>query len=49
MHGRGVVNYSNGDVYEGEFKNGLRHGRGILKCVDGLEFDGYWKEGKFQN
>ena len=27
-HGKGVLQWANGDVYEGEFKNGLRHGTG---------------------
>ena len=27
-HGKGVCSYNNGDVYEGEWKNGERHGLG---------------------
>ena len=28
MHGEGTFTYSNGDVYKGEWVNGLKHGQG---------------------
>merc|ERR1711993_19322 len=27
-HGKGLMRWRNGDKYEGEFLNGLRHGKG---------------------
>jgi hypothetical protein len=37
-----TVTYPNGDVYTGEFKNGLRHGRGHMKYANGREYHGEW-------
>ena len=34
-HGKGTVSYDNGDIFTGEFKDGLRHGYGTLKVVEG--------------
>ena len=31
MHGRGTMYYPNGHIYEGEWKDGLRHGRGTYR------------------
>lgn len=28
-HGKGTIKYVNGDVYEGEFKQGMKHGLGV--------------------
>ena len=44
--GYGVYNYANGDVYEGEFKNGLREGTGEYKYIDGCVYRGEWAEDK---
>lgn len=49
--GEGVLEWSNGDKYEGEFKNGLRHGHGVLiECKGSRRYEGQWvlsqKEGK---
>ena len=30
MHGKGIYTYSNGDKYEGEFKNDSFNGKGTL-------------------
>jgi hypothetical protein len=47
---KGTLTFSNGDVYEGEFKNGKRHGKGVYKS-EKFDFDGEWEEdlmhGKF--
>lgn len=37
-----TVTCPNGDVYTGEFKNGLRHGRGHMKYANGREYHGEW-------
>ena len=44
--GRGVMSYDNGDIYEGNFKDGQRHGRGQLYCAQTrAKIDGIWKKG----
>jgi hypothetical protein len=37
-----MIDYLNNkiDVYEGDFKNGLRHGKGIYKDSNGDVYDG---------
>ena len=35
MDGRGKLRSANGNVYEGDFKEGKRHGKGVLTYVDG--------------
>jgi hypothetical protein len=42
-HGHGIVTWSNGDRYEGEFFNGVRHGDGSLFFADGSEYVGEWE------
>ena len=49
--GIGRLEWSNGDYYEGDFKNGLRHGKGIMVEQNGArKYEGTWvlsqKEGK---
>jgi hypothetical protein len=40
--------FKNGDVYEGEFENNMRHGRGKLTFEKDRSFlDGEWKNDKF--
>ena len=34
-HGQGIVTYSSGDKYLGEFKNGKRNGHGTFTFPDG--------------
>ena len=36
-------NYSNGDWYEGEFKDNLRHGKGTQHYISGDKYVGDWK------
>jgi len=47
LHGEGKLTHANGDYYEGEWENGLKHGYGIydLNSV-GLRYQGYWREVK---
>ncbi|KAL7054967.1 hypothetical protein AAHC03_024390 [Spirometra sp. Aus1] len=43
----GTYYYINGDVYEGEWRNHLRHGQGKYTfAATGLVYSGLWKEGK---
>ena len=35
MHGKGIYTYANGDIYEGEFKNGKKNGIGRFKWING--------------
>ena len=37
-NGRGRFITFNGNVYEGEFKDGDAHGYGILRCGDGKQY-----------
>ena len=41
--GNGTYYYSNGDRYEGEFKDGKRHGKGSVYYVDGQRYEGDFK------
>ena len=38
--------YSNGEVYEGEWINGMKHGSGIWRGNKGDSYIGEWKFGK---
>lgn len=40
-----VVNFPNGDRYEGEIANGLMHGWGIYIYRDGSRYDGQFRDG----
>ena len=41
-----VVGYSDGSVYEGEWKNDERDGIGILYESDGSKYEGEWSNDK---
>ena len=41
-----IKKYANGDVYEGELKEGKPDGRGRMTCANGNVYKGEWKEGK---
>jgi hypothetical protein len=38
--------YTDGDVYDGEWKRDTLHGRGKHMWHDGCAFDGDWRDGK---
>ena len=40
---QGRIVYSNGDFFEGMFKEGQIEGEGALRCRNGLEYKGTWK------
>ena len=46
LHGKGVCRYSSGDVYEGDFKNGVRDGIGTYRHKDGAVYTGEYKDDK---
>jgi hypothetical protein len=44
--GRGVMTYDSGNIYEGYFKDGMRHGRGKFYCARTREvISGIWNKG----
>jgi hypothetical protein len=45
MHGHGIFNFEDGNVYEGDFNRGLIEGFGILKSLDGCIYEGEFKAG----
>lgn len=45
-HGRGILRYVDGNVYEGTFLAGQRHGYGILRYANGDIYEGQWRNGK---
>ena len=46
-NGLGTYFYNRGDIYYGEWKNGLRHGNGKLVKQDGTEEVGQWESGNY--
>ena len=46
LNGYGKVVWLNGNRYEGEFKNDLRHGTGKFYFADGEVLSGIWKKGE---
>ena len=46
--GFGRLEYSDGSVFEGRFKQGVRQGKGVFYDVKGkILFDGVWKDDEF--
>ena len=35
--------WPNGDMYEGNYKNDLRHGYGVFTNPDGMKYEGMWE------
>ncbi len=49
-HGKGTYIWNNGDIYEGQWIEGMREGNGSMKTViDGVDtvLAGYWEEDEF--
>ncbi|GHS91484.1 hypothetical protein AGMMS49949_01970 [Alphaproteobacteria bacterium] len=45
-HGKGVLKYDDGRIYDGEWVNGKEHGTGTLTKPDGSTYKGDWVKGK---
>ena len=45
MHGQGIIYYSNGDIFEGMFVNGLQAGKGKYKHTNGQITEGDFLNG----
>ncbi len=45
-HGRGVCTWTDGERYEGEFRDGKQHDYGVDAFVDGDWYDGEWHDGE---
>jgi hypothetical protein len=46
LHGHCKMTYSDGSVFEGEYKDGNANGHGKMTYPDGRVFDGEFKDGK---
>ena len=42
----GIETFDNGDIYEGGFKDGLKHGKGILTTRNNRSYEGDWENDK---
>jgi hypothetical protein len=42
LHGKGVLYYENGEIYDGEFENNVRSGCGCLIMANGEKINGLW-------
>jgi Uncharacterized protein conserved in bacteria len=49
MDGYGIINFSDGINYEGEWKKGARHGEGTFTSSDGSKWVGEFKNDKIWN
>ena len=38
--------YANGDIYEGEWLDDMRHGKGMLRLANTNRYEGEWKNNK---
>jgi hypothetical protein len=45
-NGYGTAEFPKGDLYIGEWKEGMANGRGVLKYKNGNEYNGEWRNGK---
>ena len=45
MNGQGTLTFENGDVYEGEFTDGIFNGQGTFKSASGWMYVGEFKNG----
>jgi len=45
-HGKGTMNFNNGDKYVGQWRNDKFNGFGILEKANGEKYEGNWKNNK---
>ena len=45
-HGRGIFEWSNGEIYDGEWVNGRKTGSGMWTSPDSESYIGEWKDDK---
>ncbi|MDE6060644.1 MAG: hypothetical protein K2G31_04165, partial [Clostridia bacterium] len=45
-HGHGVMTFSDGSKYDGEWRDALMHGHGAMTWRDGTKYNGEWRDGK---
>ena len=46
INGKGKMTWSSGEVYEGDWHQGLQHGRGTMRWLDRRTYIGDWSAGK---
>jgi len=46
MHGKGILTFANGDIYDGYFKNDMKNGKAIYTYADGRQEEQVWKDGQ---
>ncbi|MDD2741824.1 MAG: caspase family protein [Rhodocyclaceae bacterium] len=44
MSGEGVIEWKNGDRYDGEMRGGNKHGKGIFTWANGQRYEGEWAD-----
>ena len=47
-HGKGIMYYKNGDIYEGEYYNDVKEGKGIYYHSNGDRYEGDYKNGRLE-
>ena len=47
INGYGIFRYADGEVYDGEFVNGIRSGYGTVYLKNGYIYKGYWENDTF--
>ena len=45
MHGHAVYKHADGEVYEGEYRDGKENGQGTYKWPSGAIYQGEFKDG----
>ena len=48
MEGKGILLYSNGDKFDGEWKDNKKDGNGIYYYTNGATKKGIWSKNEFQ-
>lgn len=44
-NGKGIFSYENGEIYQGNWKNGLQNGWGTFKDISSI-YEGLWENGQ---